>query len=61
VLAEGARKASRAFDDFGGGLRSGKTNDTLLQVNDDEGGDGIEFCQGHGTSFRLAFFETQEW
>jgi hypothetical protein len=34
-------------------MRGGKTDDSLLQVDDDEGGDWIQFRDGHDYSFRV--------
>jgi hypothetical protein len=52
-LAENARELGSAADDLAGRVYGRQTNNAFLQVNHDQGSDGIEFCERHGFSFRL--------
>ena len=48
MAPEFARQGGALGDDIGGGVGSGEGDNALLQIDEDEGGDGIEFGQGHG-------------
>ena len=52
-FAESARKLGQIASTISAvGMRSRNTDDTLLQVNHDQGSGGIERCDGHGLPFR---------
>jgi hypothetical protein len=51
LLAESPREPGNAIDDLRGGVHGRKTDNAFLQVNHNQGGDGIELCERHGFPF----------
>ena len=58
-LAECARESGGAVDDFGHRMSAGGGDDSFLEIDDDQGGDGIELCEWH--FFQGSLGEREFW